>query len=85
MHTSNYRITGFTEAADASPSWPTSTDPTAGGRRPRVGPARRRLPLADGGPPAWLADEPAVRQTLAAGAGLVTFSGDKLLGGPQAG
>ena len=82
VHQSNYRIVGFTEhvtvAEMASLSVPVVADIGSG----LVDAA---CPWLDDGPPAWLAGEPAAQQTLADGAALVTFSGDKLFGGPQAG
>lgn len=84
VHPSNFRIEGFVASAEvralaaALPTVPIVADIGSG----LIDAACPWLP---GGPPAWLADEPAARQTLADGAALVTFSGDKLLGGPQAG
>lgn len=82
VHQSNYRIVGFTEettvAQLATLGLPVIVDLGSGL-------LDAGTPWLDGGPPAWLAREPAVRQTLESGADLVTFSGDKLLGGPQAG
>ncbi len=74
VHQSNFRVIGFTE-------------------QPRLedlaGVARRHgLPLVDdlgSGALVDVGDEPTARESLAAGADLICFSGDKLLGGPQAG
>ena len=82
VHQSNYRIVGFTESV--------SVRDLAGLGPPVVADIGSGLVDAAcqwlaGGPPAWLNGEPAARQTLADGAVLVTFSGDKLFGGPQAG
>jgi len=82
VHQSNYRIVGFTATVDvahlATVGPPLVADLGSGL-------LDASTPWLPGGPPAWLANEPAARQTLDAGAALVTFSGDKLLGGPQAG
>jgi L-seryl-tRNA(Ser) seleniumtransferase len=82
VHTSNFRIEGFTAAADVAdlvPLGPPVVVDLGSGLLDAA------CPWLPDGPPRWLASEPAVRQTLEAGAALVTFSGDKLLGGPQAG
>ncbi len=87
IHQSNYRITGFTEetplAALAMLGVPVAADIGSGlldTATPWLADPSGRVPTLP-----WLAGEPAARQSLAAGAGLVLFSGDKLLGGPQAG
>ncbi len=84
VHPSNYRVEGFVEDTT------TAALAALPGAVPVIADIGSGLldaacPWLAAGPPPWLEGEPAARQTLASGAALVTFSGDKLLGGPQAG
>jgi L-seryl-tRNA(Ser) seleniumtransferase len=78
VHPSNFRITGFTERASLE-------ELVALGRRTQI-PVYEDLgsgcvmDLSAAG-----LSEPLARESCAAGAAVVSFSGDKLLGGPQAG
>jgi L-seryl-tRNA(Ser) seleniumtransferase len=74
VHQSNFRVVGFTERPELQ---------QLGRIAKRVG-----LPLVDdlgSGALGTVGDEPTPAESLRAGADLVCFSGDKLLGGPQAG
>lgn len=78
VHPSNFRVTGFTEKPDLEELAKLSQ--------------RSGLPLVEDLGSGCLVDlsqngitEPVVRQSIEAGVSVVTFSGDKLLGGPQAG
>jgi L-seryl-tRNA(Ser) seleniumtransferase len=74
VHQSNFRVVGFTELPMVSELAKVAR--------------RHELPLVDdlgSGVLRRVEDEPSVTESLAAGADLVCFSGDKLLGGPQAG
>ena len=82
VHQSNYTISGFTESVEVSEM---STLGVPVVYDIGSGLLDARCPWLADEPPQWLAGEPAVRQSLEAGADLVVFSGDKLLGGPQAG
>ena len=79
VHTSNYRIVGFTET-------PALADMVA------LGHERGMLVIEDLGSGCLvdlnqfgIHDEPTVQDSLRAGVDVVSISGDKLLGGPQAG
>jgi L-seryl-tRNA(Ser) seleniumtransferase len=74
VHQSNFRVVGFTELPSLSELAELAR--------------RHELPLVDdlgSGALLTLGDEPTPAGSLRAGADLISFSGDKLLGGPQAG
>ncbi|MEP7201125.1 MAG: L-seryl-tRNA(Sec) selenium transferase [Ilumatobacteraceae bacterium] len=82
VHPSNYSVEGFVESTPVAELATLGISVIAD---IGSGLIDANCPWLAGAPPTWLHGEPAARQTLADGAALVTFSGDKLFGGPQAG
>lgn len=86
VHPSNYWIDGFSEETDLAAVVDLAhAHGLACVFDAGSGLIDERTPWLPGPTPAWLAGEPGIVQSLEAGADLVMFSGDKLLGGPQAG
>lgn len=79
VHPSNYRVVGFTSAADLVKLSALAHE--AGLFLYEDAGSGVLADLTKYG----LGDEPIISESIAAGADVVTFSGDKLLGGPQAG
>ena len=92
VHPSNYRLIGFTETVGIADLRAIADAANADAARMQAGVSARVLVYEDQGSGAFARldcfgayAEPTIAQSLAAGADLVSFSGDKLLGGPQAG
>ena len=79
IHRSNFRIEGFVQTPDVG-ELATLADKLGVPLISDLGSGAVAPPSAVG-----LSSEPTVADTLAAGAHIATFSGDKLIGGPQAG
>jgi len=77
VHPSNFRIVGFTESV--------ALEDLAGLAHEAGVPLVEDLGSGLLSPARFLPDEPSVTASLRSGADLVTFSADKILGGPQAG
>lgn len=90
VHTSNYRLIGFTESVEAKDLKKLADQVNEA--RSRTGNDRPLMVYEDLGSGLLLkpesvagCSEPTVAEALAQGCDIVSFSGDKLLGGPQAG
>lgn len=84
VHPSNYRVEGFTEEASLEDL--VSLAHTHGlSLIHDIGSGLLDAGVIPAPAPQWLEGEPSVTRSVAEGVDLVTFSGDKLLGGPQAG